>query len=356
MPRRYPVLRILLILLAFAPSPHGVARAAALVGVTRQVELQPVPTPPIDQLKAKYRRPDTIPFPPNDRYTPEKTLLGRTLYYDTRLSAAGERACASCHNPGFGYGDGLAKSIGYEMRPLDRRSPGILNAAWGVLFMWDGSAASLEEQALIPITDAREMHQSLPGLLHALSAIPGYRPLFQAAFPNRSISPDTVADALATYERTLISPVAPFDSWINGDKSAVTKSAKSGFNLFNTKARCASCHAGWQFTDDGFHDIGLPDDDEGRGRLLPHVNKMQHAFKTPGLRELTRPGPYMHDGSLPTLEAVVAHYNQGGVNRPSQSELVEPLGLSAQEQADLIAFLRTLTSAGLPPWMPAMPR
>jgi cytochrome c peroxidase len=345
-----------MVLVIFAPFARATAWADALVGETRRIQLAPEPAPAVDKLKAEYRRPETIPFPPDDLYTPEKAYLGRTLYYDTRLSGAGELACASCHNSGFGYGDGLATSIGYGMKPLDRRSPTVMNSAWGVLFMWDGRAASLEEQVVLPIQEPREMHQSLDGLVHILSAIPGYRPLFQAAFPGHAITSGSVADAIATYERTVVSAVAPFDAWIDGDEAAIPDAAKRGFALFNTKAQCALCHVGWRLTDDGFHDTGLPDDDEGRGRLLPHVDKMQHAFKTPGLREITERGPYMHDGALPTLEAVVGHYNQGGINRSSRSELVEPLGLSPNEQADIVAFLHTLTSAVSPPAIPEMPR
>ena len=353
---RYAALRVLIVLVIGAPCVRATAWADAVVGETRRIQLAPVPVPADDQLKAEYRQPETIPFPPDDLYTPEKAYLGRTLYYDTRLSGGGQLACASCHNPGFGYGDGLAKSIGDGMKPLDRRSPTVMNAAWGVLFMWDGRAASLEEQALMPIQAPREMHQSLGALVDKLSSIQGYRPLFQAAFPGHAITPGVVADAIATYERTVVPAIAPFDAWIDGDEAAIPEAAKRGFALFNTKAQCALCHAGWRFTDDGFHDTGLPDNDDGRGVLLPHVDKMQHAFKTPGLREIAQRGPYMHDGSLPTLEAVVAHYNEGGINRSSQSELVEPLGLSPTEQADIVAFLRTLTSAVTPPAVPEMPR
>jgi cytochrome c peroxidase len=182
-------------------------------------------------------------------------------------------------------------------------------------------------------------------LVRMLSEIGEYRSLFANAFPNQAITPKTLAASIATYERTIVSAMAPFDRWIDGDESAVSDAAKRGFTVFNTKGRCASCHGGWLFTDDGFHDIGLPGDDPGRGRILPRVSAMQHAFKTPSLRETDKRGPYMHNGSLPTLQAVVAHYNTGGAGRPGQSELVTALSLSVDEQADLIAFLRSLTSA-----------
>ena len=339
----FPALRVVAVLALLTPIAGGAALSAALVGETGRVEVVPVPEQPLDQIKTEYRRPDTIPFPADNPYTPAKALLGQMLFSDTRLSDAGELACASCHNPAFDYGDGLAKGIGHGMRPLARRSISIINSAWGKLFMWDGRAATLEEQALGPIASPTEMNQSLDDVIRILSEIDKYELAFSVAFPHQAITPSTVAKAIATYECTLVSAIAPFDAWIDGDESSISDPAKRGFELFNAKARCAFCHSGWLLTDDGFHDTGLPDDDIGRGRLFPSTIKLQHAFKTPSLRDTALRGPYMHDGSLPTLEAVVSQYDQGGVHRPSQSELVEPLGLSPEEQRDIVAFLRTLT-------------
>ena len=189
-----------------------------------------------------------------------------------------------------------------------------------------------------------------------LKAIPEYAPLFEAAFPGQGISPETIARAIATYERTVVSGRAPFDRWIEHDEKAISESAKRGFALFNGKAQCSNCHSGWNFTDDSFHDIGLPDADIGRGKFMGNVVKMQHAFKTPGLREIARRGPYMHDGSILTLEAVIQHYDQGGLDRASRSDLMKPLGLSKQEKADLVAFLMTLTSDMDPTTVPVLPR
>lgn len=200
------------------------------------------------------------------------------------------------------------------------------------------------------------MALTLDKLLQRLKAIPEYKPLFDAAFPGEEISANNVARAIATFERTVVSGRAPFDAWVEGDDKAISESAKRGFVLFNTKAQCSACHNGWRFTDDSFQDIGLPDDDIGRGKFLENVAKSQHAFKTPGLREIARRGPYMHDGSLATLEAVVDHYNSGGVARVSRSELIKPLGLMAREKSDLVAFLRTLTSDVDPTTLPALPR
>jgi cytochrome c peroxidase len=310
----------------------------------------------IAELKGLYRRPDAIPFPKDNPYTPEKAALGKKLYFDTRLSAANLLSCASCHSPAYGWGDGQAKGVGHNMKPLARRSPTIVNAAFGEIFMWDGRAGSLEEQALGPIRADVEMNLPIEKLLEKLEAIPQYKPLFQAVFPKEGMSPDTIAKAIATYERTVVSGRAPFDAWIEGDEKAIPEEAKRGFVLFNGKAGCANCHSGWNFTDDSFHDIGLEDADIGRGKFLPAVVKMQHAFKTPGLREITRRGPYMHDGSVSSLEGVMDHYANGGVDRPSRSELMKPVGLSRQEKADLIAFMKTLTSDMDPTTIPVLPR
>jgi cytochrome c peroxidase len=310
----------------------------------------------IEELKAQYRRPESIPFPKDNPYTVEKAALGKKLFFDTRLSAANLLSCASCHSPAYGWGDGQPKGVGHNMKQLGRRSPTIVNAAFGEIFMWDGRAASLEEQALGPIRADVEMNLPVEQLMAKLKAIPEYPPLFQAAFPKEGMKPETIAKAIATYERTVVSGRAPFDRWIEGDTKAISEEAKRGFVLFNTKGACVNCHSGWNFTDDSFHDIGLASADIGRGKILPAILKMQQAFKTPGLREITRRGPYMHDGSMATLEAVMDHYDDGGINRPSRSELMKPLGLSNQEKADLVAFMKTLTSDMDPTTVPVLPR
>jgi cytochrome c peroxidase len=330
--------------------------AQAIVGETRIVPVTAQTGKEGDALKAEYKRPSTIPFPKDNTYTPEKFALGKRLYFDTRLSAGNLLSCASCHSPAFGWGDGLEKGVGHGMLKLNRRSPTIVNAAWGLVYMWDGRADTLEEQALGPIQAAVEMNLPLDSLMARLAAIAEYTPLFASAFPSEGMTPKTIAKAIATYERMVISAQAPFDKWIEGDETAIPENAKRGFTLFNTKARCSSCHSGWNFTEDSFHDIGLPDKDIGRGKFLPQVEKMQYAFKTPGLREIERRGPFMHDGSVATLEAVVEHYNRGGEDRPSRSVLMRPLGLTPEEKSDVVAFLRTLSSSLDPTTVPILPR
>jgi cytochrome c peroxidase len=200
------------------------------------------------------------------------------------------------------------------------------------------------------------MHMSIEELLKRLNAIEGYHPLFEAAFPGKAKAPESIAKAIAVFERTVVSGRAPFDDWIDGDEKAISEPAKRGFVLFNAKANCAACHSGWNFTDDSFHDLGLASPDVGRAKIAPGAEKMMHAFKTPGLREITLRAPYMHDGSMATLAAVVEHYNNGGIDRPSRSEQVMPLGLSKQESNDLVEFMKTLTSDMAPTPMPLLPR
>ena len=329
---------------------------AALVGETKQVTLQQKAPSGTDALKALYRRPPTIPFPKDNAYTPEKAALGKTLYFDTRLSVTSAQSCASCHSPSFGWGDGLAVGVGHGMNKLGRHSPTVVNAAWGAIFMWDGRLATLEEQALGPIQSPGEMNMPLDHLMQRLTAIPEYKQRFASVFPKEGMTPQTLAKAIATYERTIVSERAPFDAWIDGDEKAISEEAKRGFALFNGKAQCAACHEGWNFTNDGFQDIGLPSKDVGRGEYAPGVVKMQHAFKTPGLREIGRRAPYMHDGSLATLEQVIDHYDGGGVDRPSRSDLMHPLGLTVQEKSDLVAFLNSLSSNLTPTAAPVLPR
>jgi cytochrome c peroxidase len=299
----------------------------------------------------------SIPFPADNAYSAERELLGRTLFFDPRLSGSDWISCASCHNPGFSWGDGMPRAIGHGMKTLGRRTPTILNLAWAESLFWDGRSDSLEDQALGPIAAAGEMNLPLDVLVAKLEKIDGYRELFAKAYPGEGIGTRTIAKAIATFERTAVSGTAPFDTWLAGDESAVSAEAKRGFLVFNQEGRCAKCHSGWRFTDDSFHDIGVSTDDPGRGALLKGLATMQSAFKTPTLRNVDQRGPYMHNGSVETLEAVVDLYDRGGVaHRPSLSPEMATLNLTDRQKSDLVAFLRTLTSADAPVTVPTLPR
>jgi len=305
----------------------------------------------------KYQRPAEIPFPQRNPYSDAKYNLGRTLFFDPLLSGSEVRSCASCHSPGLSWGDGQARAIGEKQQPLALRTPTLLNVAWVPKLGWDGHFRDLESVAMGPITAPGNMNLPEAALIQRLSAIPGYVDAFDAAFGEGDITRRKLEFALATFERTIVSKGAPFDRWIGGDESAIGDDAKRGFDLFNGKANCAACHSGWAFTDSSFHDIGTArGDDIGRGRLFPTSAALRYAFKTPTLRDVARRGPYMHDGSVATLEAVIDLYDRGGIDRPSRAEEIRPLSLTASEKSDLIAFLRTLNGAPEPVTFPALPR
>jgi cytochrome c peroxidase len=305
---------------------------------------------------AEYARTAEVAYPEDNRPTAARELLGRTLFFDPRLSGSNWISCASCHNPGFSWGDGLPKAIGHGMQQLGRRTPTLLNLAWSPALFWDGRAETLEEQALGPIQAPGEMNLSLPQLEERLRSIAGYRRLFEDAYPGEEISAARVASAIATFERTIVSGEAPFDRWIAGDAQAITAPAQRGFALFNGKARCNVCHTGWRLTDDSFHDVGVEGDDPGRGRVLPKLKVAQFAFKTPTLRNVASRAPYLHNGSAATLMAVIELYDQGGlVRRPTLSPEIKPLGLSQSEKQELVEFLQTLTSRDAAVSVPALP-
>jgi cytochrome c peroxidase len=309
------------------------------------------------QYAPSYARPIAIPFPKDNPGTPEREALGRSLFFDPRLSGSDRISCASCHNPALSWGDGLPRAVGHTKKPLGRRTPTLLNLAWSDSMFWDGRAESLEEQALGPIQAAGEMNLSLDRMVAKIGAIPGYQTLFARGYPGEPISETTVAKAIATFERQIVSDTAPFDRWQAGADSAMSPEARRGFELFNTKAACATCHSGWRFTDDSFHDIGVPGADRGRGTILPDIAAMQHAFKTPTLRNVASRAPYMHDGSIASLEDVVELYDQGGLaRRASLSAEIRRLRLTPDEKQDVIAFLRALTSMDAPVEIPALPR
>jgi cytochrome c peroxidase len=311
--------------------------------------------PSLAELKSEYKRPDAIPFPRDNPYSDAKATLGQMLFFDPRLSIAGTMSCATCHNPALSWQDGLKVGVGHDEKQLPRATPTILDLAWADLLMWDGRKNSLEDQASGPVSTAAEMGGSLDTAVARVSAVPAYRHAFKAAFGTDEITFARIALAIATFERTEVSNKSPFDRWIDGDETAINDAAKRGFLLFNGKANCAACHSGWRMTDDGFHDIGLPSPDPGRGAQVPGVPILQHAFKTPTLRNVAERAPYMHDGSIATLHDVVVHYDTGFVERASLSPEIHRLGLSEQEVQDVVAFLDTLTSRDDPVAVPRLP-
>jgi len=312
-------------------------------------------TPDGGALKDQYKRPLTIPFAGVTAYSPQLATLGKMMFFDPRLSGAKNMNCASCHNPSFGYEVPVKQAIGAANTPLARQAPTILNMAWVSPHFWDGRAKTLEEQAAGPITAPVEMNGKFDDIVPALKNIPQYSEWFEKLFPGKGVSKETILTAIATYERTVVSGWSPFDRWVDGDETAISAAAKKGFQLFTGAARCSACHTGWNFTDNKFHDIGLETDDIGRAELEPDNPKAKHAFKTPGLRNTAYRAPFMHNGSLQTLEDVVAHYVSGGAERPSLSDEMEVIPLSDEDISDLVDFLKTLTADKQETAMPILP-
>ncbi|MFB2603772.1 cytochrome-c peroxidase, partial [Rhizobium phaseoli] len=255
-----------------------------------------------------YKRPLTVPFEKVTPYSPQLATLGKMLFFDPRLSGNKNMTCASCHNPSFGFETPVKTPIGAANTALARQAPTVLNVAWVSPFFWDGRAQNLEEQAAGPITAAAEMNGKLETAVAEMQNIPDYKAWFGEVFPDKGITRETILTAIATYELTVVSNWSPFDRWVDGDENAVSDSAKRGFEVFTGSAGCSACHSGWNFTDNKFHDIGLPDEDMGRFKIDPSSPHNQHAFKTPGLRNTLYRGPYMHDGSLKSMDEVIAHY------------------------------------------------
>jgi cytochrome c peroxidase len=321
-----------------------IAAALLLIGGSHAVESVATQGDVDAALLAGFRRPDGVPYPADNPLTPEKLALGARLFAETKLSRDGTVSCASCHDPALGLADGVPRGQGIAHERLPRHTPALWNLAWGAAFFWDGRAPTIEAQVREPIENRREMGETLPRVARKLSAEPAYRRAFAAAFPgDRAMRPDAIAAALATYVRSLVSPRTRFDAWVEGDRSALSRQEQAGFELFTGKAGCTNCHSGWAFTDRAFHDIGLPGDDLGRGKVID-LRAADHAFQTPSLRELAWTAPYMHDGSLASLDAVLDHYEHGVVRRPSVSPDIRGIALSSEERADLIAFLGTLSS------------
>ncbi|SEN38401.1 cytochrome c peroxidase [Mesobacillus persicus] len=285
-----------------------------------------------------------VPVPEDNPMTDDAIELGKTLFFDHRLSGDNKQSCATCHIPGAGYGDNRAKFVGHEGFEGPRNSPTVINSGYYTSNFWDGRAASLEEQALGPIESAVEMNQPLDELVEKLAAIEGYEELFREAFGG-PITLDNVAKAIAAFERTIVVQDTAFDRFLEGDNDALSAQEIRGLDLFQGKASCISCHQGENLSDNKFHNIGLSGD-EGRMAITGEASD-EGAFRTAGLYGITHTAPYMHDGRFETLEEVVDYYNHGGEDNPNKSSFIFELNLTDDEKADLVAFLKVL--GGEPP-------
>src|SRR5215471_5274535 len=315
---------------------------------------------------------------------PAQVAVGQKLFFEPRLSGDGTVACATCHDPARAFTDGRPLSIGIHGRVGQRNAPTVLNALYNKTQFWDGRVTTLEQQAALPITNPFEMGAaSMDAAVAAIADDKDYQAQFMQAF-ERGVNEQDLLRAIAAYERTLVSFDSPFDHFIAGDADAISESAKRGWELFNTKARCNRCHALTDnnrdttlFMDNDFHNIGIgilrhrvgplaqqAERDLARGHvtgidtaaitsemsvlgrfLVTRTSDDIASFKTPGLRNLLLTGPYFHDGSMPTLWDAMDHYNKGdGITDPWLDKDIQPLALTEPEIDDVVAFLAALTS------------
>jgi cytochrome c peroxidase len=298
--------------------------------------------------------------------------LGKLLFFDPRLSGSGQISCATCHVPDLSWTDGREKAVGHDQQVNNRNTPSIFNVWYFKKLFWDGRSNSLEDQAFGPINSESEMHGDMSLIPSKLRSIPGYLPLFKAAYGNEAVDADRIAHALAVFQKTVVSRKSDFDYFLAGNQKMLTDAAVRGLHLFRTKARCMNCHNGPLFSDNEFHNIGLTYygrtyEDLGRYNIT-HRAADVGSFKTPSLRDVIRTRPWMHNGLFDNIEGVLNMYSAGmpqPKRKPEQlndtlfpvtSPLIKRLDLSKQEKEDIIAFLNAITTE---PWkmrIPELPR
>lgn len=290
-----------------------------------------------------------IVWPKDNPYSVEKAELGRLLYFDKRLSADETVACASCHVPQHAFAEPSTLSTGIRGQRGVRNSPTILNRAYSLAQFWDGRAATLEEQVKGPIVNPVEMGNTEEACVDRLRRVQGYRLLFMDAFGTPDFTMDHIAMAVATFERTLLSGNSPYDRYRDGDRKALNPAQARGMKIFFDKAKCDKCHEGLNFTSNSFRNIGIgmdkPNPDLGRYEVTKDPLDWG-SFKTPTLREAANTAPYMHDGSLKSLDEVVEYYDKSGTWNKNLDHDIKPLKLTRDEKADLVAFLKSLSGEG----------
>ena len=286
-----------------------------------------------------------MPIPEDNPLTPEKVALGRELFFDKQLSRDRSISCGTCHDPKRVFTDDKPVAVGVFKRKGNRRTPTLVNRGYGKTFFWDGRITGLEKQVVQPILAEKEMDLTLEEVILRLKQEPRYRRWFQQVF-HREIHSEDLGRALASYVRTILSGDSPYDRYVEGRRKALSKEARQGLRLFRGKAGCVPCHAGLNFTDEDFHNTGVAWRggqllDPGRYKVTEREKDLG-AFKTPLLREVARRAPYMHDGSIETLEKVIEFYNDGGIRNPYLDREMRPLKLTEDEQQALLVFLHSL--------------
>lgn len=286
-----------------------------------------------------------INFPEGNEFTQERWALGKRLFYDPILSIDSTLSCASCHKQELAFADDVAFSDGVLNRPGTRNAPSLANIVYHPYFTREGGVATLEMQVLVPIQEHNEFAYNIVEIAKKLEKINSYVIESEAAY-GRSPDHYVITRAISNFERSLISGNSSYDKFAFQNKNnALSALEKEGMNLFfSDRTSCSTCHGGFNFSDYSFANNGLYElyEDPGRYRLTGNEED-KALFKVASLRNVALTPPYMHDGSIQTLEEVVAHYNAGGAMHPNKSEAIKPLSLSLEEQKALIAFLKSLT-------------
>lgn len=284
-----------------------------------------------------------INFPQDNRFTPERWLLGKKLFFDTSLSLDSSISCASCHQPALAFSDSMALSLGFKKLRGTQNAPSLTNVAYHPYYTRLGGVSTLEKQILVPIQEHNEFNFNILDIAKRLKGNAAYQKLSQKAY-QRELDYYVITRALANFERSLISGNSKYDTY-KKNKNKLSESETRGMNLFfSEKTNCSKCHEGFNFTNYQFEHNGLYEiyNDPGRKRLTEKDEDLEK-FKVPSLRNIALTAPYMHDGSIHTLADVIKHYNEGGKNNPRKSHLIRPLLLTESQQLDLLAFLNTLT-------------
>ena len=373
-----PFLAIFALLYSFSPPMEK-----GLKGVDRGIDLRAIyssgdpstwPAPHLfEEAKEGFEDIGALPkatFPKNNPYSKEKEELGKMLFFDPRLSESGQISCASCHDPELMWADGRRVAYGHDRQLGIRNTPTLVNIAYATSLFWDGRAKDLEDQVKFPIENPIEMNIHSKLAVKRIAKIKAYRPLFKQAFGEGKITQDKIDKAIATFERTLLSPPSRFDLFVKGKKDALSDSEVRGLHLFRTKANCINCHNTSYFSDQKFHNVGLTYFDREYEDLgLYEITKNKEdvgKFKTPTLREVSQTAPYMHNGLFPTIRGVLNMYNAGMPNEkwkengrgisPKKSGMLTELNLSESELVDIENFLKSLHSLRYKMRPPELPR
>jgi len=313
-----------------------------VVACQKNEEVEPLYIPTLMEIPRGF---PAVEFPQGNEFTKARWDLGKRLFYDVAMSLDSSINCASCHHQALAFSDNVAFSLGVDERLGTRNSPSLANVAYQPYLTREGGVPTLEMQVLVPIQEHNEFGFNIVLITERLKTDSTYIQMAQDAY-GREVDAFVITRAIACFERSLLSGNSPYDQYQNYDKSSsLSKAEIRGMNLFfSEQTNCSKCHSDFNFTNYAFENNGLYEvyADEGRYRLTGDESD-RALFKVPSLRNVELTAPYMHDGSLNTLEAVVEHYQSGGHNHSHKSDLIQPLNLLESEKSDLVQFLKSLT-------------